>query len=84
MMAKDEVAKIQVRDGITGNALAARLEVNPSTITRLMKDGMQPSLRLVQMVNREFPELRPFCAQLLRISDRTVADEEYTPEQVPA
>jgi predicted transcriptional regulator len=71
----DEVAKIQVRDAISGNALALRLEVNPSTITRLMRGEMQPSLRIVQMVNREFPELRSFCAQLLRISDSVIPDQ---------
>lgn len=78
----EEVAKVQARDGISGNALAVRLEVNPSTITRLMRGDMQPSLRIVQMVNREFPELRPSCARLLRIGYDDVADREYI--EVPA
>lgn len=70
----DELARIQARDGLTGNDLARRLEVNPSSITRLMHGDMQPSLRIVQAVNREFPELRSVCAVLLRISDSSEAN----------
>lgn len=72
----DELAQIQARDGLTGNDLARRLEVNPSSITRLMRGDMQPSLRIVQMVNREFPELRPACALLLLIGNERDADTQ--------
>lgn len=72
----DELAQIQARDGLTGNDLARRLEVNPSSITRLMRGEVQPSLRIVQMVNREFPELRPSCALLLRIRTEESSDSQ--------
>lgn len=72
----EQIASIQVRDNLTGADVARRLEVNPSTITRLMAGDMQPSLRIVQMVNRAFPELRSQCAALLLISNGDEADRE--------
>lgn len=77
----DEIARIQERDGLTGSDLARRLEVNQSTITRLMSGEMQPSLRNVQRVNRAFPELRSFCAQILLISSEKT-DDRQTPAEV--
>lgn len=76
----DEIARIQERDGLTGSELARRLEVNQSTITRLMTGEMQPSLRNVQRVNRAFPELRSFCARLLLISNDDSADTHASGE----
>ena len=78
-----EVAKIQIREGLTGADVARRLEVNPSTVTRLMAGDMQPSLRIVQMVNRAFPELHSHCAALLLIGNSAVADETCS-DRAPA
>lgn len=79
----EQIARIQTRDSLTGADVARRLEVNPSTITRLMAGDMQPSLRIVQMVNRAFPELRSQCAALLLIGNESIADQEY-PEPAQA
>jgi predicted transcriptional regulator len=72
----DEVARIQGRDGLSGSDVARLLAVNPSTVTRLLSGEMQPSLRIVQAVNEQFPELRVRCAELLRIGIVNHADEQ--------
>lgn len=74
----DELVRVQTRDNLSGNELARRLNVNPSTITRLTAGDMQPSLRIVQAINASFPELRPHCVQLLMISNDSVADREQS------
>jgi predicted transcriptional regulator len=78
----DALAAIQERDGLTSADIARRLQVNPSTITRLMSGDMQPSLRTVQMINRTFAELRSQCAALLLIGNDDVADQECPAEAV--
>lgn len=71
-----ELVRVQERDGLSGSEVARRLDVNPSTITRLVAGDMQPSLRIVQAISAAFPELRPRCAQLLLISNDARADRE--------
>lgn len=79
----DEIVRIQDRDGLSGSEVARRLEVNQSTITRLMSGELQPSLRVVQRVNRAFPELRSFCAGLLLISSDSAAHKQNMSEVAP-
>lgn len=76
----DELLRVQERDGLSGSDLARRLQVNPSTITRLMSGDMQPSLRIVQAISSAFPELRSTCAQLLLIGTSNNADEQMPVE----
>jgi predicted transcriptional regulator len=64
--------------GLSGSEMARRLEVNPSTWTRLVAGDMQPSLRIVQAVVAAFPELRSFCVELLLIRSDTSADQQKT------
>ena len=54
------VAKLMELQGYdTQLALARRLRVHPSTITRVYSGQRNPGLRLVAAVLRSFPHLRP-------------------------
>ena len=54
------VAKLMELQGYeTQLALARRLRVHPSTITRVYSGQRNPGLRLVTAVLRAFPQLRP-------------------------
>lgn len=54
------VAKLMELQGYdTQLALARRLRVHPSTITRVYSGQRNPGLRLVTAVLRAFPHLRP-------------------------
>jgi predicted transcriptional regulator len=66
--------------GLSGSEMARRLEVNPSTWTRLVSGDMKPSLRIVQATVKAFPELRPFCVQLLLISSDSDTNQQKTAE----
>lgn len=68
------LVSIQTRDGLTGAEMARRLNVVPSSYTRLVSGEMQPSLRIVQAVSQAFPELRAQCAKLLQISEVNEAE----------
>lgn len=61
---------------LSGSEMARRLEVNPSTWTRLVTGEMQPSLRIVQATVRAFPELRSFCVELLLIRSDPDSDQQ--------
>ena len=69
---------IQRTLNLSGSEVARRLEVNPSTWTRLVSGEMQPSLRVVQAAVAAFPELRSFCVGLLLLRSTDVADKQKT------
>lgn len=75
------VMQIQDSEGITGAEVARRLEVNPSTWTRLTKGDVQPTVRVVQKVARAFPALQLQCVNLLLIGKNQNADKQE-PEMV--
>lgn len=62
--------------GLSGSEMARRLEVNPSTWTRLVEGDIQPTLRIIQATVAAFPELRSFCVGLLLIRSTDVPDQQ--------
>lgn len=62
--------------GLSGSEMARRLEVNPSTWTRLVEGDIQPTLRIVQATVAAFPELRSFCVGLLLIRSTDSSDSQ--------
>lgn len=71
---------VQRNLGLSGSEMARRLDVNPSTWTRLVDGDIQPTLRIVQATVAAFPELRSFCVGLLLIRSAEVPDTQNTAE----
>lgn len=65
---------LQQAFGLSGSEMARRLDVNPSSWTRLCSGELQPSLRVVQAAAAAFPEVRSLCVETLMI--RTVSDAD--------
>jgi predicted transcriptional regulator len=70
----ERLIDIQRSLGLSGSEMARRLEINPSSWTRLVGRDMQPSLRIVQSAVRAFPEVRSLCIELLLIRSIEVTD----------
>lgn len=70
------LADVQRERGISGSEMSRRLQINPSTWTRLMAGDVQPSLRVVQAAVAAFPEVRSFCVELLMIRSDLIEDAE--------
>ena len=73
---------VQRAFSLSGSEMARRLGINPSSWTRLVSGELQPSLRLVQSAVAAFPEVRPFCVQLLMIRSDSNADSQSMAEAV--
>lgn len=67
---------VQRERGLSGSEMSRRLQINPSTWTRLMAGDVQPSLRVVQAAVGAFPEVRSFCVELLMIRRDHVEDSD--------
>ena len=67
---------LQQAFSLSGSEMSRRLEINPSSWTRLCAGDLQPSLRVVQAAAAAFPEVRPLCVQTLMIRTSDVADAE--------
>lgn len=77
----ERLTDVQQTYGLSGSEMARRLEINPSSWTRLVAGDMQPSLRIVQAVVAAFPELRSLCVELLLIRSTDPTDS-HTSERV--
>lgn len=67
---------LQQAFGLSGSEMARRLDVNPSSWTRLCSGELQPSLRVVQAAAAAFPEVRPLCVELVMTRIETHADHQ--------
>lgn len=67
---------LQQAFSLSGSDMARRLEINPSSWTRLVAGDMQPSLRVVQAAAAAFPEVRPLCVELLMSRIDSHADHQ--------
>ena len=72
----DSVVRCQQAEGISGNEVSRRLEINPSSWTRLVAGDMQPSIRIVRAIARAFPSLQQECVSLLLIGTTSSAGEQ--------
>lgn len=76
----ESVVQIQESQALTGSEVARRLQINPSTWTRLTAGDLQPSLRVVQGIAREFPTLQLQCVNVLLDGNQEAAIEQDTAE----
>jgi len=66
---------VQQAFSLSGSEMSRRLEINPSSWTRLCAGDLQPSLRVVQAAAAAFPEVRPVCVQTLMIRTEQAAGD---------
>jgi hypothetical protein len=56
--------------------MAARLDLDPSSYSRLLSGAMKPSIRVVRAIARAFPELRAACVSMLLDDDSPAEQSE--------